>query len=109
MGSRPALLIMQVCAWSVLATRDGHRLISVVLNAPRWYADTTAILDYGYAKLAADPAGVGAEQLSVSKRGAVSWLLGKAGDRRRHLCHSCLPDCRAADRHLPRKVGASTL
>ena len=62
------------------ATRDGHRLISVVLNAPRWYADTTAILDYGYAQLTADPVGTGAEQLSVSKRGAVSWLLGKAGD-----------------------------
>lgn len=62
------------------ATRDGHRLISVVLNAPRWYADTAAILDYGYAKLAADPVGAGAEQLSVSKRGAVSWLLGQAGN-----------------------------
>jgi D-alanyl-D-alanine carboxypeptidase len=62
------------------ATRDGHRLISVVLNAPQWYADTAAILDYSYARLAADPVGVGAEQLSVSKRGAVSWLLGKAGD-----------------------------
>ncbi|HKP51583.1 MAG TPA: D-alanyl-D-alanine carboxypeptidase family protein [Chloroflexia bacterium] len=62
------------------ATRDGHRLISVVLNAPQWYADTAAILDYSYALLAADPVGLGAEQLSVSNRGAVSWLLGKAGD-----------------------------
>ena len=62
------------------ATRDGHRLISVVLNAPRWYADSQAILDYGYARLAADPVGAGSEQLSISKRGAVSWLLGKAGE-----------------------------
>jgi D-alanyl-D-alanine carboxypeptidase len=62
------------------ATRDGHRLISVVLNAPRWYNDTAAILDYSYALLAADPVGAEAEQLSVSKRGAVSWLLGQAGD-----------------------------
>ena len=61
------------------ATRDGRRLISVVLNAPRWYDDTTAILDYAYARLAADPVGAGAEQLSISKRGAVSWLLGQAG------------------------------
>jgi D-alanyl-D-alanine carboxypeptidase (penicillin-binding protein 5/6) len=62
------------------ATRDGHRLISVVLNAPRWYNDTAAILDYSYALLASDPVGAGAGQLSVSKRGAVSWLLGQAGD-----------------------------
>lgn len=62
------------------AVRDGHRLISVVLNAPRWYMDTAAILDYGYARLAADPVGAGADQLAVSKSGAVSWLLGKAGD-----------------------------
>lgn len=62
------------------ATRDGHRLISVVLNAPHWYADTAAILDYSYAVIASDPVGAEAEQLSVSKRGAVSWLLGQAGD-----------------------------
>jgi len=62
------------------ATRDGHRLISVVLNAPQWYPETAAIRDYSYARLAADPVGVDAEQLSASKRGAVSWLLGKAGD-----------------------------
>ena len=37
------------------ATRDGHRLISVVLNAPYWYNDSGTILDYGFAKLAADP------------------------------------------------------
>jgi D-alanyl-D-alanine carboxypeptidase len=33
------------------ATRNGHRLISVVLNAPRWYEDSAALLDYGFARL----------------------------------------------------------
>lgn len=58
------------------ATRDGHRLISVVLNAPRWYADSTALLDYGFAKLAAVPADSSAEVLEVSKRGVADWMLG---------------------------------
>lgn len=60
------------------ATRDGHRLISVVLNAPRWYIDSTAILDYGFAKLAATPKNDASDLLSVSKRGTVSWLLVNA-------------------------------
>lgn len=57
------------------ATRDGYRLISVVLNAPRWYADTTALLNYGFAKLGAAPSDTSAEVLEVSKRGTTDWLL----------------------------------
>jgi D-alanyl-D-alanine carboxypeptidase len=60
------------------ATRDGHRLISVVLNSPHWYDDSTAVLDYGFAKLAAVPADPSAELLSVSQRDTVSWLLVNA-------------------------------
>jgi D-alanyl-D-alanine carboxypeptidase len=58
------------------ATRDGHRLISVVLNAPRWYVDSTALLDYGFAKLAATPQEPSAEMLDVTKRGVADWILG---------------------------------
>ncbi len=57
------------------ATRNGHRLISVVLNAPRWYVDSTALLDYGFARLAAAPSDASAEVLDVSKRGTADWLL----------------------------------
>jgi D-alanyl-D-alanine carboxypeptidase len=57
------------------ATRNGHRLISVVLNAPQWYSDSTAILDYGFAQLAATPTDPKAEVLSIVKRDTVSWLL----------------------------------
>src|SRR5205814_366521 len=57
------------------ATRDGHRLISVVLNAPHWYADSTALLDYGFARLAANPPDRAGEVLSVAGRDTVSWLL----------------------------------
>lgn len=60
------------------ATRDGHRLISVVLNAPRWYADSAAILDYGFARLGAAPTDPTAETLSVASRGAANWLLASA-------------------------------
>jgi len=35
------------------ATRDGRRIISVVLNAPHWVDDSKALLDYGFARLAA--------------------------------------------------------
>jgi D-alanyl-D-alanine carboxypeptidase (penicillin-binding protein 5/6) len=62
------------------ATRDGKRLVSVVLNAPHWYQDSAAILDYGFAKLAATPLDTSAEVLSVSKRGTVSWLLVNAAE-----------------------------
>ncbi len=57
------------------ATRDGRRLISVVLNAPRWYVDSAALLDYGFAKLAAAPVDTGAEVLDVTKRGVADWIL----------------------------------
>lgn len=60
------------------ATRDGRRLISVVLNAPQWYADSSALLDYGFARLAAAPTFAGFDTLSVAQRGAVSWLLVNA-------------------------------
>ena len=60
------------------ATRDGHRLISVVLNAPHWYTDSGAILDYGFAKLAATPQDATAEVLSVAKRGTVAWVMANA-------------------------------
>jgi len=57
------------------ATRDGHRLVSVVLNAPQWYSDSSALLDYGFATLAATPSDPAAETLSIVKRDAVAWLL----------------------------------
>jgi D-alanyl-D-alanine carboxypeptidase (penicillin-binding protein 5/6) len=57
------------------ATRDGHRLIAVVLNAPNWWVDSASILDYGFARLAAKPADPTAEVLSVSKSGVVSSIL----------------------------------
>lgn len=60
------------------ATRDGRRLISVVLNAPRWYVDSAALLDYGFAKLAAAPVDTGAEVLDVTKRGVADWILNGA-------------------------------
>jgi D-alanyl-D-alanine carboxypeptidase (penicillin-binding protein 5/6) len=60
------------------ATRDGHRLISVVLNAPHWYTDSGAILDYAFAKLASDPKTEGTETLAVAARGTGNWLLAGA-------------------------------
>lgn len=60
------------------ATRDGHRLISVVLNAPYWYNDSGTILDYAFAKLAAPKAADNAEVLSVTARGTAQWLLANA-------------------------------
>ncbi len=57
------------------ATRDGHRLIAVVLNAPNWWVDSASILDYGFARLAAKPSDSTAEVLAVSKSGVVSSIL----------------------------------
>ena len=57
------------------ATRGGHRLIAVVLNAPNWWADSAAILDYSFAKSAATPTDATADVLSVSKSGVVSSIL----------------------------------
>jgi hypothetical protein len=53
-------------------------LISVVLNAPHWYTDSGALLDYGFAKLAAQPADASAEVLSVASRGAANFVLASA-------------------------------
>ncbi|HET9495885.1 MAG TPA: D-alanyl-D-alanine carboxypeptidase family protein [Chloroflexia bacterium] len=60
------------------ATRGGHRLISVVLNAPHWYSDSAALLDHGFAKLAAIPDDPKEERLAISMRDTVSWLLVNA-------------------------------
>ena len=60
------------------ASRDGRRLISVVLNAPRWYNDSAALLDHGFAKLAAVPDDPKEERLAISMRDTVSWLLVNA-------------------------------
>lgn len=57
------------------ATRDGLRLISVVLNAPRWWQDSSDILDYGFARLAGDAEGASDPVLAVSQSGVVSGLL----------------------------------
>jgi D-alanyl-D-alanine carboxypeptidase len=57
------------------ATRGEHRLISVVLNAPHWYADSTALLDYGFARLGVAPSERESETLSVASRGTALWLL----------------------------------
>jgi serine-type D-Ala-D-Ala carboxypeptidase (penicillin-binding protein 5/6) len=37
------------------ATRNGKRVITVVLNAPEWTKDSAALLDYGFARLASSP------------------------------------------------------
>jgi D-alanyl-D-alanine carboxypeptidase (penicillin-binding protein 5/6) len=57
------------------ASRGGHRLISVVLNAPQWWKDSADILDYGFAKIASDPAGASDPTLAVSHSGVVSGML----------------------------------
>jgi serine-type D-Ala-D-Ala carboxypeptidase (penicillin-binding protein 5/6) len=56
------------------ATRDGKRLISVVLNSPSWYSDSEAILDYGFARLA-EATAAESERLAVAQSAAVAWLL----------------------------------
>lgn len=57
------------------ATRNGHRLISVVLNDALWYTDSGVLLDYGFAQLAAKPTDAGAPVLEVAQRGVADWLL----------------------------------
>ena len=49
------------------ATRDGKRLISVVLNAPKWTDDSTALLDYGFEKLLSASNVKGAPLLAITK------------------------------------------
>jgi D-alanyl-D-alanine carboxypeptidase len=48
------------------ATRDGKRVISVVLNDPKLYDESAALLDYGFARLSTMPAGAG-ERLGIAK------------------------------------------
>lgn len=50
------------------ATRNGKRVIAVVLNAPKWVEDSTALLDYGFAALAATPRQIGVPKLNIAKR-----------------------------------------
>jgi D-alanyl-D-alanine carboxypeptidase len=38
------------------ATRNGRRIITVVLNSPNWQAETVALLNYGFARKARTPA-----------------------------------------------------
>lgn len=52
------------------ATRNGQRLISVVLNAPKWYDDSKALLDYGFAKAAVGSKGSDVERLAIARRAA---------------------------------------
>jgi hypothetical protein len=61
------------------ATRDGKRLISVVLNSPSWYTDSEAILDYGFARLA-EASSADVERLSVAQSEAVSRLLNPSAE-----------------------------
>ena len=49
------------------ATRDGKRVISVVLNDPKLYDESAALLDYGFARLAAAPVTMG-EKLAIAGR-----------------------------------------
>lgn len=50
------------------ATRDGRRLISVVLNAPKWVEDSKALLDYGFARVANSASAKGSERLLITTR-----------------------------------------
>jgi D-alanyl-D-alanine carboxypeptidase (penicillin-binding protein 5/6) len=50
------------------AARDGRRIVSVLLNAPHWVDDSTALLDYGFARLAAAPTSKPDERVSIAKR-----------------------------------------
>jgi serine-type D-Ala-D-Ala carboxypeptidase (penicillin-binding protein 5/6) len=49
------------------ATRDGKRVVAVVLNDPKLYDDTAVLLDYGFAKLAVTPVGTG-EKLEIAAK-----------------------------------------
>ncbi len=74
----------------VSAARGGKRLISVVLNAPRWYDDSAALLDYGFAELARAPRSHEGERLlsaSLGSRGGgmPAMLLGVLRCRHRWM------------------------
>jgi serine-type D-Ala-D-Ala carboxypeptidase (penicillin-binding protein 5/6) len=51
------------------ATRNGKRLITVVLNDPKLYDDSSVLLDYGFAVLATNPKGK-AEKLGITTASA---------------------------------------
>lgn len=54
------------------ATRNGRKLISVVLNAPKWVEDSSALLDYGFARLDQGGKLGGLPVLPITRRGAAS-------------------------------------
>ncbi len=65
------------------ASRNGQRLISVVLNSPSWYDDSKAMLDYGFASATAIGSGTppGPDQqdfLPIAQRASLSWTLVNA-------------------------------
>jgi D-alanyl-D-alanine carboxypeptidase len=65
------------------ASRNGQRMISVVLNSPTWYDDSKALLDYGFdsANAIAGGAPPGPDQqeiLPVAQRASLSWTLVNA-------------------------------
>lgn len=65
------------------ASRDGQRMITVVLNSPTWYDDSSALLDYGFATVASLAAGTppGPDQqeiLPIAQRAQLSWTLVNA-------------------------------
>ncbi|MEO6457746.1 MAG: D-alanyl-D-alanine carboxypeptidase family protein [Chloroflexia bacterium] len=61
------------------ATRNGRRLISVVLNAPKWYDDSKALLDYGFAQAAGGSKGSDVERLAIARRAAGEASVASAG------------------------------
>jgi D-alanyl-D-alanine carboxypeptidase (penicillin-binding protein 5/6) len=48
------------------ATRNGKRVIAVVLNAPKWTEDSGALLDYGFATLDASGKTSGGSRLGIA-------------------------------------------
>lgn len=48
------------------AARDDKQLISVVLNAPHWTDDSTALLDYGFARIASGSIPTTAQKLDIA-------------------------------------------
>ncbi len=65
------------------ATRNGQRMISVVLNSPTWYDDSSALLDYGFSSATAIAGGAAPapdqqEFLPIAQRASLSWTLVNA-------------------------------
>ena len=87
------------------ATRDGRRLISVVLHAsPFAVPDTTALLDYGFAQ---PPAPDTAETLTVARRSQLLWYLADAVPTALPTPRPTAPPAPAADGLLSGLLGAA--